>query len=138
MTPSVARHRTAVARATLSRPMRIAIHDGLINARTDTFDYGCGRGDDLRILSSQGIRCAGWDPVHRPSEPRCPADVVNLGYVVNVIENLAERAAVLREAWSLARQVLVVGARLTIERRTVAGAEYGDGCLTGRRTFQKF
>jgi hypothetical protein len=38
-----------------------------------------------------GIRSGGWDPVHRPEPPVEPAPVVNLGYVVNVIENPQER-----------------------------------------------
>jgi hypothetical protein len=41
--------------------------------------------------------------------------VVNLGYVINVIEEAAERADVLREAWALTRKVLIVSARLTVD-----------------------
>src|SRR5207245_6486004 len=87
---------------------------------------------------STGIRCAGWDPVHRPSESLCAAEVVNLGYVINVIEDPLERASVVRNAWALARKVLVVAARLTLEKAATNGAPCGDGCLTGRQTFQKF
>ena len=36
--------------------------------------------------------------------------MVNLGYVVNVIEDPSERAEALRLAWKLTRQVLVVAA----------------------------
>ena len=58
---SVARHRTAINRTEPSRPVRIALADGLISQQTSVFDYGCGRGDDLRLLQTRGIRCAGWD-----------------------------------------------------------------------------
>ena len=37
-----------------------------------------------------------------------PAVVVNLGYVLNVIEEHAERAAALQEAYSLAEHILLV------------------------------
>ena len=69
------------------------------------FDYGCGRGDDLRHLRQLGYEADGWDPAHRPNTERRPADIVNLGYVVNVIENQSERATALRSAWELARNL---------------------------------
>src|SRR6185295_14994704 len=109
---SVARHRTAIKRRDLSRPIRIARDDGLIDPAVSLFDYGCGHGDDIRRLASLGLHCEGWDPVYRPSEERVPADVVNLGYVINVIESAEERATVLREAWSLTKKLLLVSARL--------------------------
>jgi hypothetical protein len=42
-------------------------------------------------------------PVYAPNGARREADVVNLGYVVNVMEDPSERREVLRRAWSLAR-----------------------------------
>lgn len=103
------------------------------------FDYGCGRGDDLRHLAMLGFDASGWDPVHRPDHDCRSASVVNIGYVVNVIENPAERQEALRRAWALAAQVLVVSARLTLEARALReSTNYEDGCLTSRGTFQKF
>ena len=64
--------------------------------------------------------------------------VVNLGYVVNVIEDPTERVTVIRRAWDLAQDVLVVAARLTAETRDTDFEAYGDGFVTGRNTFQKF
>ena len=61
--------------------------------------------------------CAGWDLVYAPNPARREADVVNLGYVVNVIEDPSERREVLRRAWSLARQILVVSARFRLKRK---------------------
>ena len=66
------------------------------------------------------------------------ADLVNLGYVVNVIEEPAERAEVLRRAWELAERVLVVSARLTWDARDLAGRPLRDGMITRTGTFQKF
>jgi len=102
------------------------------------FDYGCGRGDDLRNLVSMGYRAYGWDPTHRPGGDRAPADVVNLGYVVNVIENPQERAETLRAAWQLAKRLLVVSSRLRWDARDLAGRPLGDGLITRTGTFQKF
>lgn len=137
-TPSIQRHKTALRRDALSRPVYLALEHGLINDFTRVFDYGCGRGGDVRRLQKRGIECGGWDPVHRPTAPVHSADVVNLGYVVNVIDDPNERAETLRKAWALAAQVLVVSARLTNEIRDSRWARCGDGFLTQRDTFQKF
>jgi DNA phosphorothioation-associated putative methyltransferase len=133
-----ARHRTAMRRNELSRPIRLAIVHELLTKDRTFFDYGCGRGDDLRRLQESGIRADGWDPAHRPDAVRRPADVVNLGYVVNVIEDPLERAEVLRQAWALARSVLVVAARLTEERNDAHVCPLRDGWITRHGTFQKF
>jgi DNA phosphorothioation-associated putative methyltransferase len=134
----ITRQRTAIRRPDFSRPIRLALNEGLINKNTAIFDYGCGHGDDVRRLSNIGIDCTGWDPLHRPESIRRPADVVNLGYVINVIENVAERACVLREAWSLARKLLIVSARLTVDAKNDEQTAYEDGYVTRLGTFQKF
>jgi hypothetical protein len=43
-------------------------------------------------------------PLLLSRSPRTPADVVNLGYVINVIEELAERRQALINAWELTRK----------------------------------
>ncbi len=138
MTPTVTRHKTAISRTALSRPLATALADQLIDPTQSFFDYGCGRGDDIRHLTELGYTATGWDPTHRPNAERCPADVVNLGYVVNVIEDSAERAETLKSAWVLARSLLIVSARLVWDARDLTGRPLGDGLITRKQTFQKF
>lgn len=138
MTTTVARHRTAMSRSSLSRPFAQAIGDQLLESGFTVFDYGCGRGDDVRNLVTLGISVNGWDPIHRPDEKLRESDLVNLGFVINVIEDADERADTLTRAWSLAKRVLVVSARLTWDARELAGRPYRDGVLTRTGTFQKF
>jgi DNA phosphorothioation-associated putative methyltransferase len=138
MTQRVARHRTAMARGALSRPVAMAISDGVLSAGQSVFDYGCGRGDDLRNLSALGYRIDGWDPSHRPETALRSADVINIGYVVNVIEDPVERHHTLQRAWSLAQEVLIVSARLVWEARDLEGRPHADGLVTRTGTFQKF
>jgi DNA phosphorothioation-associated putative methyltransferase len=132
------RHRTAMERVALSRPLALALADGLLDTEATIFDYGCGRGGDVQRLSALGYRIDGWDPVFRPDVAPAPADVVNFGYVANVIEDPGERVGALRAAWALAGRLLIVAARVDWEARGVAGRPFGDGILTGRGTFQKF
>ena len=131
-------HKTAIQRWSLSRPVAMALEDGLLSTKTTFFDYGCGRGGDLKRLHKIGVPVSGWDPAYFPDEERTPADVVNLGYVVNVIEDPEDRAVALCAAWELAKKLLIVSARLEWEAQNVAGNFQGDGIVTSKRTFQKF
>src|SRR5262249_1785940 len=115
-----------------------ALQDGIVNERTRVFDYGCGLGDDLRRLRDRGITCFGWDPVHAPRERRRSAEVVNLGYVANVIERSDERIAPLRHARELTESGIGVAARLTMDARGEGGSVYEDGYVTKLGTFQKY
>jgi DNA phosphorothioation-associated putative methyltransferase len=133
-----ARARTALARVAFSRPVRLAVDDGLIvPGEAPVLDYGCGLGGDLERLGRAGVSCIGWDPHHRPDGAREPSDVVNLGYVVNVIEDPEERRATLRQAWELARQTLLVSARLESESPELEGVPFQDVLRTSAGTFQK-
>ena len=137
--PTESRHRTAIIRGSLSRPVRLAADLGLITIDSTVFDYGSGRGEDVAGLRAAGIQASGWDPHFDPDAPKASADVVNLGYVINVIPDAAERRHAVQEAWKLTEGVLVVSARLDIERRGLSrGRVCGDGYLTGHGTFQKF
>lgn len=132
---AIRRGRTAMRRHQCSRPIAAALADGIVTADTDVFDYGCGHGGDIRYLKTRGFAASGWDPHHRPDAAKSAADVVNLGYVLNVIEDPAERAEVLRAAYELARRVLVVAVR--VDQVPSTYTEYGDGYLTNSDTFQK-
>ena len=139
MRPSaIPRHKTAIRRGDFSRPVKCALRDGLIDRSVSIFDYGCGRGEDLELLTNEGFTALGWDPAYRPETERIPAEIVNLGYVINVVENPEERNETLRTAWALCRQVLIVSAQVLVNGRGKNPVEFGDGVLTGRGTFQKF
>ena len=80
---------------------------------------------------------AGTPPTH-PDTAHHEATVVNLGYVINVIEDPTERAEALTTAWGLTGSVLVVSARLTWDPDSQTDKPYRDGRLTSNGTFQKF
>ena len=65
-----------MARSRLSRPLATALSDQLLSPTQRIFDYGSGRGDDVRHLRAAGFVADGWDPVHRPGTDRAAADVV--------------------------------------------------------------
>ena len=102
------------------------------------FDYGCGRGDDLRLLAEMNIPASGWDPVFRTGTRPQPADIVNLGFVLNVIEDAEERHETLTAAYALARRALIVSVMLGYEGKREQFSAYQDGVRTQRNTFQKY
>lgn len=134
----VHRHRTAMTRNALSKPIRQAIECGILSEEKSVFDYGCGLGTDADGLKALGYEVAAWDPAYFPDAPKKVADVVNLGYVLNVIENPAERIAVLVDAWAHARQVIIVATMIAGKESYDYVREHSDGVLTSRNTFQKY
>lgn len=132
----ICRHLTALTRTTLSAPVQLLQRHGFLSSGQTFFDYGCGRGGDINALRDAGVPSAGWDPYFRANEPLREADVVNLGFVVNVIEDPAERIEALVKAFSLARVLLCVSVML--HTSSIGGTPYSDGVLTSRKTFQKY
>src|ERR1700728_4883825 len=131
----ILRHKTAIRRLGHSRPVALAQIHGLIGPDVSFFDYGCGFGEDVRLLRTAGIEAEGWDPHYRPTTARRPADCVNLGYVLNVIEKTQEREQTLRAAFDLARKVVVVSVR--VDQSLNSGTEFSDGLVTNSGSFQK-
>lgn len=132
-----ARQLTALARYGFSAPVQSLARHGFLDGRFSLFDYGCGRGDDVHGLTENGLVAAGWDPYYAPDQPIHPADIVNLGFVVNVIEDFDERLEALTRAWSLAERLLVVSVMLANQNEP-RGQRFRDGVLTQRGTFQKY
>ena len=132
------RHKTALTRDKLSLPLFLMAERGYLNGKYTVLDYGCGKGDDVRELQEHDIECVGWDPVYQPDTDIENSDIVNLGYVINVIEDLAERNETLERAYSHADKFLIVSAMLGNESVFERFKPYKDGVITSRNTFQKY
>ncbi|MGR5551392.1 DNA phosphorothioation-associated putative methyltransferase [Vibrio alfacsensis] len=132
------RHKTAIVRHELSAPMKTLVKHGYLEGSHSIFDYGCGRGDDLRELEAHGLDAIGWDPNFQPDNDKVTSDIVNLGFVLNVIEDQDERLEALLGAWELADKFLVVSVMLANESYIAQFKPYKDGVITSRNTFQKY
>lgn len=122
----------------MSAPVQSVIRDGLLTRDCSFFDYGCGKGDDLSALRESGFTGCGWDPHFRPDDARVRSDVVNLGFVINVIEDKEERVFALESAFDLAERLLVVSAMLGSNIQQAGTQRFRDGVVTSRHTFQKY
>ena len=136
-TDEVQRHLTALVRYGFSAPIQMLARFGFLDGSRSIFDYGCGRGDDLRGLQENGIQALGWDPHYAPDIPKQLSNIANLGFVINVIEDINERIGALQGAYSLAQELLVVSVMLANQNAT-KGKPLNDGILTSRGTFQKY
>ncbi len=136
--PKIDRHKAAIRRPDLSKPVRLALEAGLFSENTTFFDYGCGHGEDIKRISDHGFTSSGWDPFYRPDIEKISAEVVNLGYVINVIEKPNERREALLKAWELCQKALIVSAQVLISDIGQGQIAYSDGVVSSRNTFQKY
>jgi DNA phosphorothioation-associated putative methyltransferase len=132
------RHKTALVRREISKPVKTLLELNQLRRGESFFDYGCGHGGDVEAIAKLGHQSHGWDPVHAPHAPKHPADIVNLGFVLNVIEDPAERVDALIDAWQHTRRALLVSTLIAGQEAYDEISTYGDGLITRRNTFQKF
>lgn len=134
----IERHKTAIKRNKLSRPLKLLLQHNILTPETSFFDYGCGHGEDLTILKQNNFASvAGFDPHFFPNNEIASADIVNLGYVLNVIEKPLERKETLEKAFSLAKKAICISV-MTPEQKGYEGELYADGVKTTKGTFQKY
>ena len=134
----IPRHKTAITRRDLSKPIKTLLNYGLLSKSKPILDYGCGLGGDVEGLNELGYDIHGWDPYFASDTERHKSPVVNIGFVLNVIEDPAERVEVLQDAWSYAEDLLVVTTLVAGGERYESVQILGDGFLTKTGTFQKY
>ncbi|MCX9063546.1 DNA phosphorothioation-associated putative methyltransferase, partial [Citrobacter portucalensis] len=109
---NIERHKTALVRYDLSAPIKSLVKHGYLEGNYSIFDYGCGRGDDIRELEAHGLDVSGWDPTFLPDNDKIESDIINLGFVLNVIEDQDERLEALLDAWEITNKFLIVSVML--------------------------
>lgn len=119
-------HLTAIARRTLSAPMRHLNSLALIPQTSKSLDYGCGRGYDADQLGMDK-----FDPFHFPQAMSSEYDVVTCNYVLNVIESEDERQDVITELLRNTRSGGVIYVSVRNDKRALKG-------ITSKGTWQGF
>jgi len=131
------RHLTALKRQSLSAPVQTLFRYRFFDKGFALFDYGCGHGGDVQGLIENDVTASGWDPYYAQENSISAADIVNLGFVINVIEDFDERVTALTNAWKLADGLLVVSVMLSNLNKNT-GRHFRDGVISSRNTFQKY
>lgn len=91
---------TAKEREYLSFPAKILLNKNLLTG--DVLDFGCGLGNDAKLLKSKGINIEGYDKHYFPKYPKKRYDTIICFYVLNVLFP-EEQAAVLMELSQLVK-----------------------------------
>jgi diadenosine tetraphosphate (Ap4A) HIT family hydrolase len=93
-------HLTAKERDNLSFPAKILLNQNLLAG--DVLDFGCGYGNDVKLLKAKGINIEGYDKYHFPEYPTKKFDTIICFYVLNVLLP-EEQATVLMELSQLVK-----------------------------------
>ncbi|WP_448266118.1 bifunctional class I SAM-dependent methyltransferase/HIT family protein [Nostoc sp. DSM 114159] len=76
-------HLTAIERSYLSFPAQFLLNQNLLQGKI--LDFGCGFGNDVRILRQKGCDITGYDPYYFPEYPDNKFDTIICFYVLNVL-----------------------------------------------------
>ncbi len=105
---------TALKRNKLSSPMQYLLDKGYISKDKYLLDYGCGYGDDIRILNSEyGFTTLGYDKYNSKFKNDLifksifKPDVVTCNYVFNTIYTLLEHKRVVHRLRLLCKDVYI-------------------------------
>lgn len=76
-------HLTAIERTYLSFPAKYLLDKSWLQGKI--LDFGCGFGNDVKLLQQQGFDLAGYDPYYFPEYPKNKFDTIICFYVLNVL-----------------------------------------------------
>jgi len=76
-------HLTAKERVYLSVPTSFLLEKNLLQGKV--LDFGCGFGNDVKLLRQKGFDITGYDPYYFPQYPKEKFDTIICVYVLNVL-----------------------------------------------------
>ncbi|MBW4448717.1 MAG: HIT domain-containing protein [Spirirestis rafaelensis WJT71-NPBG6] len=74
---------TAIERIYLSFPAKFLLNKNLLKGKI--LDFGCGFGNDVKLLQQKGFDITGYDPYYFPELPHDKFDTIICFYVLNVL-----------------------------------------------------
>ncbi|MGJ5673778.1 MAG: bifunctional class I SAM-dependent methyltransferase/HIT family protein [Nostochopsis sp.] len=94
-------HLTAIERVYLSVPTNFLLDKNLLQGKV--LDFGCGLGNDVKLLQKKEFDITGYDPYYFPQYPKEKFDTIICIYVLNVLFP-EEQANILMEISHLLKQ----------------------------------
>lgn len=86
-------HLTAIEREYLSFPAKYLRRNNLLKG--DILDFGCGWGNDVKMLQQKGFNIQGYDPYYFPEYPQKKFDTIFCFYVLNVLFSESQEAVIM-------------------------------------------
>lgn len=133
--------KTAIKRKRLSKPMQILLNKNLLEG--SILDYGCGYGEDVEILQSQGMSIEGYDKFNITYKNEYKINnkynTITINYVFNVIPNLEEHKALLKKIKSISDNIYIC---VRSDKKAIRPAwkynQENKGYWTTNNSFQRF
>ena len=123
-------HLTAKQREYLSFPAKILLEKNLLLG--NVLDYGCGFGNDVKLLQQKGVDIEGYDKYYFPEYPKEKFDTIICFYVLNVLLP-EEQAMVLME---LSQLIKPTGKVYIAVRRDVKYEGFRTHKIHQKKTYQ--
>jgi diadenosine tetraphosphate (Ap4A) HIT family hydrolase len=76
-------HLTAIERTYLSFPAKYLLENKLLKG--EILDFGCGFGNDVKLLTEKNFKIIGYDPFYFPNYPEQKFNTIICFYVLNVL-----------------------------------------------------
>jgi diadenosine tetraphosphate (Ap4A) HIT family hydrolase len=86
-------HLTAIERTNLSFPAQYLLAQNLLQGKI--LDFGCGFGNDVKLLKQKGLNITGYDPYYFPNYPQEKFDTIICLYVLNVLFSAAQSSVII-------------------------------------------
>lgn len=111
---------TAISRTSISTPTSYLLESKLLNGAI--LDYGCGKGDDARILEAlYHIQLEMYDTYYAPNIPIGKFDTIICNYVLNTIENPDSRDNIISHIYSLLKKGGIAYITVRNDKRNLNG-----------------
>lgn len=82
--------------------MKWLVDNEFLRKGQSILDYGCGRGDDVRLLRGLGFNIVGYDPYWEPwAVDQFRPDVITCNFVLNTIEDSEKIDEILNKMFAL-------------------------------------
>jgi diadenosine tetraphosphate (Ap4A) HIT family hydrolase len=123
-------HLTAIERIYLSVPTQFLFAKKLLQGKI--LDFGCGFGNDVKLLQQKGVDITGYDPYYFPQYPNENFDTIICLYVLNVLFP-EEQAKVLMEVSHLLKPG---GKAYYVVRRDIKREGFREHYIHKKPTYQ--
>lgn len=138
------RGNTAIARKSISKPLKECLKRGVFEGVTSILDNGCGKGIDFKYLKELNYDSKGFDPYQKEFRDNTDLlsqkyDVVTSTFVINVIEDPKEVEYYIKKTYEMAKNKVVFSARFDKKAVKENWISLPDGgYITPKKTYQKF
>ncbi|MBW4646630.1 MAG: HIT domain-containing protein [Goleter apudmare HA4340-LM2] len=123
-------HLTAIERTYLSFPAQFLFNQNLLQGKV--LDFGCGFGNDVKLLRQKGCDITAYDPYYFPQYPQQKFDTIICFYVLNVLFPEEQAQAIME----IAHLLKAGGKAYYVVRRDIKKEGFREHYIYKKPTYQ--